>query len=157
MTFCFHSKSVSSLILIFAGFLALGCSSEIESPEAEVRRWLAEAEESAEAKRLGDLADQVHADYSDARGNDKVALLRQLRLYGFAKGSRELIISVDSLDVSVPDIANLLLAVRFAATGGAAGRFNAGHYQVKLELRRGSDGDWSLLNARWAPAGEPLR
>lgn len=157
MTFFWRWQSVQPLLPVLVLGVLNACGVESPGPEAEVRVWLERAENFAESKELGKLGRLIDTNYSDTRGNDRDALIRQLRVYGLTQGARELVISVDTLDASVPEVATLAVNLRFAATGGKVGQFNAGHYQVKLELRRSSDGDWTLINARWAPAGQPLR
>ncbi len=157
MTFSSAKPSIRAISFFWLVITLGACSSEPLGPEAEVRAWIEEAEGFAEDKKLRALAGLIDADYSDARGNDRQTLVRQLRLYGFTEGAREVLIGVDSLEIVGESLADVALSVRFANVGGSGGRFNAGSYQVKLELRRSTDGDWTLFNARWARAGEALR
>lgn len=132
------------------------CSEESLGPEAELRAWLQAGEEYAEQRDIGALADMIDDGYADSRGNDRQALLQQLRLYGFTDGWRELVLDVQSIELGGSDAADMQLMLHFADRGTDRG-FNAGRYNVKLELRRKSDGEWTLLRAQWARAGERLR
>lgn len=144
-------RTVPLLVLVLTA-----CSEENLGPEAEIRAWIAAGEDYAEERDVGGLADMIDMQYRDSRGNDRQSLLRQLRLYGLADGWREVVISVESLQLGGNDAADVLLLLHFADSGAGRG-FNAGRYDVKLELRRKSDGEWTLLRAQWARAGERLR
>lgn len=157
MTFSSFLQSVLRSLLPAALALCLwGCSAESLGPEAELRAWLEAGEEYAEQRDISALADMIDDGYADSRGNDRQALLQQLRLYGFTDGWRELILDVRSIELGGSDAADMALMLHFADKGSNRG-FNAGRYDVKLELRRKSDGEWTLLRAQWARAGERLR
>lgn len=157
MTFISGLKSILRYSLLAALMTGLcGCAEESLGPEAELAAWLQAGEKYAEQRDIGALADMIDESYTDSRGNDRQALLQQLRLYGLTDGWRELVLDVESLQLGGSDAADIELMLHFADTGSNRG-FNAGRYNVKLELRRESDGEWTLLRAQWARAGERLR
>ena len=68
------------LLLICFAMLAIGCS-DTNSPEAEIRAFIASAVEAAESRDSADLAAMIHPDYQDAKGYNRKQLGSLLRAY----------------------------------------------------------------------------
>lgn len=137
--------------------LALGaCDQAVDTPEAQVRAFLAAGEERVEQADVGALSDMISSHYSDSRGNDKRMLVRQLRLWGMSQGRRELIVDIDELSVHADSAATVILGVRFIGTGKGF-RLDAGAYQVTLNIERSDEKVWTVVSSRWARAGEAPR
>ena len=75
--------------------LATGCGAG--DPEAEIRALLAAAEEAAEARDVGFFGDALADGYSDARGNDRDEILRELRGYFIANQRIEILSRIDEI------------------------------------------------------------
>ena len=149
--------------IALAGLLALGwagalvgCGGEPETPEAQVRRLLAELEEAAEAGDVAAVKDHVSEAYEDARGYDRQSLGAFLAFQVMRHGSRHLLVRVRDVAMRDDGRATVLLHAGLAGTGGAAA-LSAEVYEVEMDLVQ-EDGTWRLVWADWkrAPAGALL-
>lgn len=130
----------------FLLLLCAGCA-EPTSPESEVRQVIRAAEEAAEDRDLGAIDELVAEDYSDARGNDKRAILNLLRLVFIAHQSVQLVIYVESLEFPTAGRAEVVALVGMADTADKLPNVDLYQFEVQLVSRGG--GEWQLIDADW--------
>ena len=127
--------------------LATGCGAG--DPEAEIRALLAAAEEAAEARDVGFFGDALADGYSDARGNDRDEILRELRGYFIANQRIEILSRID--EIVVEDDGSARAVVHAGMVGRRAGAelidgIDADLYRFELELVN-DGGNWQVIGA----------
>ncbi|MCG8588310.1 MAG: hypothetical protein MJE66_03390 [Proteobacteria bacterium] len=148
--------------------LALGllaCGAGDETPEDAVRRTLAEAERSAEAKALGDFLDFVSDDYADAQGRDKEALKGVVAFYFLRQGPIHVLYRVEELTVSADARRADVTLLAGLASGPVSSleelaRLRADLLRFDLVFADAdSNGDWVVVSAAWerAAPGDVVR
>ncbi len=142
--------------LILLGLIACACSSEPDSPEAQIRALIETAETAAEERKPSTLDNLVARDYTDNQGHDQRSIKALIRFYLLRNQSIHLLIRIQEIQIPEPDQA---LAVVFVAMAGspisAAEQLlplRADLHRFELELRR-SDDEWQIIWAHWERAG----
>lgn len=144
-----HLPRGATLLLVL--LMLSACSGEPSTPETAVRELIAAAEQAARDRDLGLFRDHIAADYRDAHGNDRDAILNRLRLLFLRYQEPKLLSRIHAIRFPAPDRAEVELWLGTADTGRLA--FDS--QRLELSLRR-SDGDWQLLHARWERAAPGL-
>jgi hypothetical protein len=143
-----------SFVLVFV--LLSGCGEPGNSPEEEVRRWIADAQAAVEAEDRGALIGMLAENYADTRGNDRNAIDQTLRFWFLRQDSIVLISNIEDIRISGETAALVTLTAGMAGSNDAAFGFTADAYRFELELE--SDGDeWLLVAARWGELGQKVR
>ena len=140
-----------ALLLVFLG----GCGEAPGTPEAEIRELVRRTAEAAAGGELATVADALHADYRDARGNDREAMIKLLRLYRLRADKLLVLPDIESIEVNGADSARLDLTLRLAGADTGRLALEGGVYRMELDLVR--EDAWQVLSARWARADRPLR
>lgn len=141
---------------LIIGMIALiaGCGSEL-SAEAQITRDLRAMADAGEAGDIRVAASFVGATYRDLRGNDKRAVVNQLRLARLATDNLAVFLDIDSISLITSTLAEASVRARFA--GIDTGRFalEGASYRFILEMEQ--DGNrWVIVAARWARGdGDP--
>lgn len=144
------------LLPLFAALLVLGgCSADRTPPEEALRDWVAAAELAAESKDRSGLVKMIAADYADARGNDRTAIDRMLRVWFLRQNAIALLTKIDSIELYNDTAAQLTLTVGMAATNSKLLGLSADAYRLELDMVLDDD-KWLLLAARWGEMGEEL-
>lgn len=144
------------LITVAAACLLLAaCGSPYAGPEAALRQWIADAETAAEALDRRALVAMVSDNYADARGNDRQAVDKLLRVYFLRQKSVEVVVKIDELTVIDDSAAEILVTAAGVGTSNRAFGLNADAYQFLLELEKDDD-EWMLISARWGQLGQEL-
>ena len=127
--------------------LAAGCGAS--DPETEIRALLTAAEGAAEARDVGFFRDATGANYRDARGNDREAMLRMMRGLFIANQRIEIVSRIDEIVIEGRD------AARAVVHAGMVGRrtdaslidgLDADLYRFDLELVN-DGGNWQIIGA----------
>jgi hypothetical protein len=130
------------------------------APEEAVRQWLADAQSAAEAGDRGQLMGMVSPAYADARGNDREAIDRMLRLIFLRSRNILLVSKIDQLtlvgDPATASAAMVSLTVGMAGSDSGVLGLSADAYRFELELEK-HDAGWQLIGARWEQVGQALR
>lgn len=142
-------------MIFMACVLLHGCGSG-DSPEDEVRRWLADAQAAVEAEDSGTLVNMLADNYTDARGNDKNGIDQALRFWFLRQDSIVLISNIEDIRISGDTAAQVTLKAGMAGSNDAAFGFSADAYGFELELEK-DGGEWLLVTARWGELGEKVR
>lgn len=133
----------------------LGACGGDESPEAQVRAVIAEAERAAEARNASALFELIAPDYRDDRGNGSEEIKRYVRGYLITHQSIHMLTRVEEVELTASDLA------RVRATVGMLGReaepesswdLAADVYEFDITLAR-EDGEWRVTRADWRRAG----
>jgi hypothetical protein len=133
-----------------------GCGAADETPEDELRRWVARAQAATENKDRGTLLEMMSQNYTDARGNDVDGIDRMLR-YFFLRQDRIVLISkIEAIEVSGGTAALVGLTVGMAGSNDNLLGFSAETRHFDLELEHDGD-DWLLIAARWGELGREAR
>lgn len=138
-------------MLVLAAVL-VGCGGKT-TPEDEVRRVVAEAEEAAEARDALALSGLVADDYQDGRGNDAREIRRYVHAYLIAHQSVHLLVRIESVELKAKDLAQLKATVGMLgreAEGASAWDLAADVHEFDVVLARES-GDWKVIRADWHP------
>jgi hypothetical protein len=150
------SRIQCRLVLCFAMLLLVSCGGAADEPEAELRRWVSEAEAAAEDRDRRALIDKVSVNYADARGNNRDEIGNMFRVYMLRQQSVSIITKIDDITLAGDSAAEMSLTVGMAGTNNRAFGLNADAYRFDLELERDDD-EWLLIGARWAELGDELR
>jgi hypothetical protein len=144
----------------FAGVALLcllaACGKSSSGPEEQVRAWVHDAQVAAETKARRDLVSLISPAYADARGYDRDAIEKRLRVYFMRQNSIHLVTSVDELTLYGDTAAEVELTVGMAGTNEGAFGFSADAYRFSMELEKGDSG-WQLISARWGALGSELQ
>ena len=132
------------------------CGGSGGSAEDEIRAWIDQGHEAAEAKDRGELVDMISPTYSDARGNSRDDIENLFRFYFFRTNKVALLVSVDDIEVIDDTAAAVALTVGMGATTDSALGFNADAYHFDLELEHDGD-EWLLVSGQWNEYGEDPR
>ncbi len=142
------------LLLLSLALLVLSCSREDDSPEAQIRRFVAAGIEAAESRDSGALQDMLHIAYRDDRGYDRKQLGGLLRVYFLRHKNIHLFSKIDRIELINDSQARVNLHVAMAgsviADVDALASLRAQIYRFELDLIR--QPEWQLQHARWAPA-----
>lgn len=136
--------------------LLSSCGGPASDPEAELRTWVAEAEEAAENKDRGALLDKISGNYADARGNNRDEIGKLFRVYMLRQQSITILTKIDEIELLGDTAADVALTVGMAGTNNRAFGLNADAYRFELELEKDGS-DWLLIGARWGEVGYELR
>ena len=143
------------LTLVLCGSL-WACSNDRSTPEEEVRAWVWQGHELAEAKDRRALVDMISPAYSDARGNSRQDIENMFRAVFLRQKKVALITRIDAVQMHAETAANVSLDVGMAGTDDNVLGFSADAYQFEMELEKDGD-DWLLISARWGQVGRELR
>ncbi|MGA1463194.1 MAG: hypothetical protein ACO37Y_08330 [Steroidobacteraceae bacterium] len=135
---------ITTFLLLAALF---GCGGPAE-PEEQVRAVIEEAEQAAEARSIGRLAELVSDDYDDGRFQ-RDELLTWVRAWLIAHQSVRLVVRVDELELMGLELA------RVRATVGLLGREAGESFELAMDIREfdvtlaleGSQ--WRVIRADW--------
>lgn len=144
-----------TVILSILCLALAACGEPAESPEQQIRDWVARGETAAENKNRGELLDMISPSYADARGNDRERIGDLLRIYFFRQNSIALLVDVGEITVSADTAALVNLTVGMAGTNAHAPGLRADAYNFEFELQKPED-EWLLIGARWGSLGRSL-
>ncbi len=142
------TSGIAIRAVLIAALTLAGCGAPPSTPEEEIRAWIGAVTEAMEAGDAGLVADAVHPDYHDLRGNDRAALMRRLRFHLASAGTLLVVPQVQRVEVHGSDAATVGMTVRFAEADVARFSLDAGLRRVELDLVR--DDDWRVMSARWS-------
>ena len=132
------------------------CSRPADSPETEIRQFIARAQVASEERNMRDLRGLIADDYSDAQGHDRKAMENLIRLHVLRHQSVHLFTRIRDIVLTDPDHATVSVAAALAGRPMASADqligLNADLYRFDFTLiRRGRD-DWQVLRAAWERA-----
>ena len=131
------------------------CSEERSAPEQELRAWVDEGIEAAEAKERRRLVGMVSPAYTDGRGNERSDIEDLLRVYMFRQNRIVLLPDIEEITVYDDTAAMIVMTVAMAGTSDGVLGFSADAYRFALELEK-DGGEWQLISARWGELGNEL-
>lgn len=143
------------LPLIFTILLLIGCDDKTGSPEDEIRQFIQQGVEAAEARKAGDLKTMLNEDYRDQQGNDKARITSLMRALFFRHKNIHLFTKID--EIHFPTSENASVSLFVAMTGSVVtdvsmlSGLRAQIYRFELELIKNDD-QWLLRNANWRRA-----
>lgn len=142
--------------VIVASLVLFACAcSKPETPEQRIRAMLSSAEQAAENKDVRALRGYVSERYADAEGRDRRTIDGILRLYVFRNETIHLLTRIDSIALTSPAHAEIVVYVAMAARPitdqTALAAFHASLYRFDLGLVK-EDSAWRVLRAAWRPA-----
>lgn len=144
-----------NLSAIFIALLALAACSKAQTPEAQVRATIAQAEAAAEKRDGATLRGFVSEKYADAQGQDKRAVEAVLRFYFLRNESIHLFTHVRSIGFPERDRALVTVLVAMAAQpvkrAEELERLRANLYRFEITFAKEAD-QWRVVNAEWRPA-----
>ena len=136
-------------------FLSSACGGPRGTPEDRVRALIAQAEESAEARRLADFSDYLSEDYRDEHGNTRREALGLLAANFLRNRSLHLMTRIREIRVTGPTEAEATVLVAMAGSPLAGPEqllsLRADVYRFHLRLRE-EHGALRVHSAVWQPA-----
>ena len=144
--------SMRNIVLLVLALLLWGCGETGDSPEAQIRSLLTEAEEAAEGRDLDYFRGLIADNYSDHRRRGRQEILELAQIYFVHNRSIRILSRVDEIDLPGPDIAQVKMVAGLARRNAAATNvldLRANAYRFELEFHRGEDGEWRLNQASW--------
>ena len=148
--------STACLGLGLAALSLPSCGGSVTDAEAELRLWVAEAEEAAESKDRGSLMEKIAAGYADGRGNSRENLGTMFRYYMLRQHSVAILTHIEGVTLLGDSAADVVLTVGMAGSTNKAFGLNAEAYRFELELEKDDD-EWLLIGAKWGEVGGELR
>lgn len=145
-------RRVCALLLALLLLAACGRS---DSPEEQIRQYVAAAETAVEARDPGDLKELIAEQYQDDEGRTRRDIVAVAARYLYANKNIHVLTRIEDLRFPSPEQARL--AVYAALTGqnvsdlDALLNMQADLYRFDLELIK-TDGKWQLVRADWRPA-----
>ncbi|MCL7487445.1 MAG: hypothetical protein M8357_04630 [Desulfobulbaceae bacterium] len=146
---CCHAAAMLLLVLILAA-----CGGG-DTPEEQVRKFVAAGEEAVEARDIGDVKELISEKYSDDYGRTRRDLVALSARYILSNKNIHLLTRTGELSFPAEDRALLQLYV--AMTGQNVSdldsllNIQADLYRFDLELVR-EDKEWKLVKGDWRPA-----
>lgn len=141
--------------LLLALALLAGCGGSTETPEARIRRVLAEIEAAAEARQAGAIKLHLSELYHDAQGNDQKAVMAIATMHFMRHTSVHLLTRVSALELTAPGEARAQVLVAMAGTPIADASqlipLRADLYRFDVRLRDEAS-HWRVVSAAWQPA-----
>ena len=138
--------------LLLAVSLA-ACSSD--TPEEQIKQYVAAGEEAVENRDVGDLRDLISEGYQDNLGRTRRDLVAIAARYILISKNIHILTRIDELRFPAEDRAEFQL---FAAMAGqnisdldALLNMQADLYRFDLEVHR-EEGEWKLVRSDWRPA-----
>jgi hypothetical protein len=136
--------------------LQLSACGEEDSPEAQVRHYLAEAESAVEGREIIRVQGLISEHYADTAKRSRQDLVRLVGGYFLRHKSIHLLTRIERLQIKEAGEAEVVLYVAMAGSP-IKGAEQLPGIQVDLhrfELLLGQDasGAWQLLNANWRHA-----
>ena len=142
------------LLLLWTGGLLLGCSGGTNSPEDEIRNFIAAAVEAAESRSSADLTQMIHDSYLDQRGYNKQQVRSLLRVYFLRHKNIHLFTRIGAIELLGDNQATARLHVAMAGSVindiDAVSALRARIYGFELRLVK--QDEWLLQHASWKPA-----
>jgi hypothetical protein len=123
-----------------------GCT-EPDSPEAEVRHTLEQAELAIEARDSSDVLDLMSAEMRDGYGRSRNELAQLLRGYFLTHPRIHVLSRIESIEFPAPDLARVNLTAGVFNTEASASLDLAPEvYRLRIELEQ-QDGEWRFMYA----------
>jgi len=142
------------LLLLWAGIVLPACSGGANSPEDQIRAFIASAVAAAEQRSSDDLAQMIHGSYLDQRGFNKKQVTGLLRAYFFQHKNIHLFSRIGEIEILGDNQATVKLHLAMAgsviADIDAISALRARIYSFELRLVK--QDEWLLQHAIWAPA-----
>ncbi|MDZ7769473.1 MAG: hypothetical protein U5K38_10565 [Woeseiaceae bacterium] len=148
-------STIAAIALSLCALLA-ACSGPRGTPEDALRAWVERAGQAAGDKDRGALVGMISPSYADARGNDRNAIDRMIRVYFLRQRDIALLTTINDITVRGETAAVVDVTAGMAGTNSGTFGFRADAYRFELELEA-HDGDWLLIGARWGELGGDLR
>ncbi len=145
----------AAVVATLCGLMAAGCGGAADDPEAELRAWIAAAEEEAEDRDRRALIARVADSYIDGRGNNRDSVDKLFRYYFLRQQSVVLLSNIETIEVYGDTAAEVALTVGMAGSSGGL-NLSADAWRFELELEKRA-GDWLLIGARYGALGEELQ
>ena len=147
-----RQTSISSFLLLIMLLLALVACSENQTPEQQVRQFIATGKAAAEERDVIALSELISEQYGDPSRRDRRALIGLTTGYFLRHKNIHLFTQIDEITFPVTDVAKVKLYVAMAGTpvSGAQALIDlrADLYQFDLTLLKEGD-EWRLQNASW--------
>jgi hypothetical protein len=151
---CFQYWPSLIFLLSVASFTG-ACSSERDSPEAQVRALLTQGEAAAEKKESAVLRQMISEKYSDSQGQDKKAVDALLRYYFLRNQSIHLFTRIRQIGFPQTDLAQADVMVAMAgqpiSDAEELERLRADLHRFEITLAR-ENGEWKVIRAEWRRA-----
>ncbi len=143
------------ILAILIPVFVLSCAQDAETPEAQVRKLIKEAESAAENKHSGVLREFISERYRDSEGRDKRTIEGIIRYYFLRNQSIHLLTRTQAIRFPQPKRAE---ATVFVAMAGQPISSMQELPRIRADLHRfdivfvTEDGAWKVVSAEWRRA-----
>ena len=140
---------------ILISVFILSCAQDAETPEAQVRKLIKEAEAAAENKNSGVLREFISEHYHDSEGRDKRTIDGIIRYYFLRNQSIHLLTRTQAITFPQPNRAETTV---FVAMAGQPIPSLQELPRIRADLHRfdlvfvTEDGVWKVISAEWRRA-----
>lgn len=147
-------KCWCTAVTLLLALVVAGCGSG-ETPEEQVKQFVASGKEAVEARNIGDVKKLISEMYKDGQGRTRRDLVAVSARYILANKNIHLLTRIGELTFPAPNQAMLQLYI--AMTGQNVSdldsllNMQADLYLFDMELVR-EDNEWKLLKADWRRA-----
>jgi len=146
-----------SLFPAIVFLVGLSCSSDVTTPEQQVRALLESAEAAAEEKDLPALKKMISDSYRDDLGNDRQAVLAMVRYHFLRNDAVHLLTRTGTVAFPTPSVAHVTVFAAMAGepipTSTDLAALRADLYRFDLTFEAGGEASWRLIRAAWRRAG----
>ena len=149
---CMRWRYIAAIVIFV--FFIVSCSNE-ETPEDQVKQFVAAGEESVEARNVLDVKKLISENYNDEKGRTRQDLVAVSARYILSNKNIHVLTRIGELNFLSED--RVLLQLYVAMTGqnvsnlDALLNMQADLYLFDMELVREKK-EWKLLKADWRPA-----
>ncbi len=148
--------ALAALVTLALLTTPLGCGSEPESPESQIRRLLKDIERASREKDVAALKALVSERYADAEGRTQRDISGILTYHYLRRRDVYLLTRIESLEFPTPGSASLSVLGALAGTPiespDSIRSLRADVYRFDLGLEDEGDGEWRVVRGAWRPA-----
>jgi len=151
-----RARDCIAAVLLANSLLLAACTSEPDSPEAEIRALIARAEKAAEEKDIATLKEMISDGYKDAEGKDKPMIVRVVGHHLLRSKTIHLLTQIAKIDLHDDQHADVTI---FLAMAGRAiegfdqvSRLRADMYRIDFSVAAQEPKAWKVTTAEWRPA-----
>jgi hypothetical protein len=149
--------SILVLIMLCLSFFLGACHKETE--QDRVKKVITTVQKAAEAKKIGEILDQLSKAYHDPQGNDYEAVKGLLFMYFYQHP--KISVYIPSIEATVNNISAHAIFQAILTGRNAEGEStiipqSASVYAFDVSLQKEKD-EWRVVSAKWEQAGAHQR
>jgi hypothetical protein len=148
--------SLTFRLFLLGSLLLVGCSSDVETPEQQLRRLVQAAELAVENRDLSAAMAFVDEGYQDAEGRGWPQIRGMLAGYLLRHPSIHILSKIDRIELKGETEAEMVVLAGLAGSTQEAetplGQWRGRLIRLALNFQRNQSGEWRLKKAEWRAA-----